>query len=205
MNKKILTIAITCFFCFLLITNYVVADKPEWAGKPEGITKQQAEPDALNESYLKGSREEKSQQCRNEIASLLEEECSSCHNEDVTVFTEKGNKTKEDMKAAIAIGVKCEYCHAGKEQFTDKFEMALNMFKLSEMMDVECNLCHKGKDILTSKGRTARTAMLLREWVKTGNKTCLECHDEKKQFELNPKGNEILESQMEEMLQAQKG
>ena len=34
MNKKILTIAITCSFCFLLITNYVVADKPEWAGKP---------------------------------------------------------------------------------------------------------------------------------------------------------------------------
>ena len=43
MNKKILTIAITCSFCFLLITNYVVADKPEWAGKPEGIIKQQAE------------------------------------------------------------------------------------------------------------------------------------------------------------------
>ena len=29
MIKKILTIAITCFFCFLLITNYVVADSPE--------------------------------------------------------------------------------------------------------------------------------------------------------------------------------
>ncbi len=43
MNKKILTIAITCSFCFLLITNYVVADKPEWAGKPEGIIKQQAD------------------------------------------------------------------------------------------------------------------------------------------------------------------
>jgi hypothetical protein len=40
MNKKILTIAITCSFCFLLITNYVVAEKPEWVGKPEGIVKQ---------------------------------------------------------------------------------------------------------------------------------------------------------------------
>ena len=154
------------------------------------------EPDALKESYLKGSREEKSRQCRNEIASLLEEECSSCHNEDVTVFTEKGNKTKEDMKAAIAIGVKCEYCHAGKEKFTDKFEMAVNMFKLSEMMDVECNFCHKGKDVLTSRGRTARTAMLLQKWVKTGNKICLECHVARKQFELNSNGKEILKTLM---------
>ena len=161
------------------------------------------EPDVLKESYLKGSREEKSQQCRNEIASVLEEECSSCHNEDVTVFTEKGNKTKEDMKAAIAIGVKCEYCHAGKEQFTDKFEIAINMFKLSEMMDVECNFCHKGKDVLTHKGETAKTAMLLREWVKKGNKVCLKCHDEKKQFELNSNGKEILKSQMDEMFQAE--
>jgi len=84
------------------------------------------EPDELEESYLKGSREEKSKQCEEEIASLLKEECSSCHNKDVTVFTEKGSKAKEDMKAAIAIGVKCEYCHAGKERFTDKFEMAVN-------------------------------------------------------------------------------
>ena len=194
MNKKILRIATTCFLCFLLFTNYVVADKPEWTGKPEGVTKQQAKPNDLKESYLKGSREEKSHQCRNEIASLLEEECSSCHNEDVTVFTEKGNKTKEDMKAAIAIGVKCEYCHAGKEQFTDKFEMAIEMFKLSEMMDVECNFCHKGKDILTPKGETAKTAMLVQNWVETGNEKCLKCHDEKKQFELNSNGKEILKT-----------
>ena len=152
------------------------------------------EPDALKESYLKGSREEKSQQCRDEIASLLEEECSSCHNEDVTVFTEKGNKTKEDMKVAIAIGVKCEYCHAGKEQFTDKFEMAINMFKLSETMDVECNFCHTGKDVLTSKGRAAKIVMLVQNWVETGSEKCLECHVEKKQFELNSKGKEILNS-----------
>ena len=138
--------------------------------------------------------EEKSRQCGNEVASLLGEDCSFCHNDDVTEFTEKGNRAKEDMKAAIAIGVTCEYCHAGKEQFTDKYEMAINMFKLSEMMDVECNFCHKGKDVLTSKGRTARTAMLLREWVKTGNKTCLECHVEKKQFELNSHGNSVLKT-----------
>ena len=154
------------------------------------------EPDALKESYLKGNREEKSRQCRNEIASLLEEECSSCHNEDVTVFTEKGNKTKEDMKAAIAIGVKCEYCHTGKGQFTDKFEMAINMFNLSEMMDVECDFCHKGKDILTLKGETAKTAMLVENWVETGNEKCLKCHIEKEQFELNSRGENVLKTLM---------
>ena len=72
------------------------------------------EPDVLQESYLKGSREEKSRQCRNDVASSLGKECSFCHNNDVTDFTEKGNKAKEDMKAAIAIGVKCDYCHTGK-------------------------------------------------------------------------------------------
>jgi membrane protein involved in colicin uptake len=56
MNKKILTIAITCSFCFLLITNYVVADKPEWAGKPEGIVKQQAEK-AKEEAERKAAKE----------------------------------------------------------------------------------------------------------------------------------------------------
>ena len=98
------------------------------------------------------------------------------------------------MKAAIAIGVKCEYCHAGKEQFTDKFEIAINMFKLSEMMDVECNLCHKGKDILTPQGRTAKTAMLVENWVETCNEKCLECHIEKKQFELNSHGENVLKT-----------
>lgn len=192
MNKKVLTVALTCGF-LLLIANYVVADKHE----------------ASKGSYFKGSREERSQQCRDEIASILEEECSLCHNEDVTHFTEKGIKAKLDIKAATAIGVKCDYCHAGRGQFTDKVDVAVKMFKLSEMMDVECNFCHNGKDVrghdvLTSQGRTARAAMLLREWAKTGNRICLECHVRKKQFELNTKGDQILRNQLEEMLQTHK-
>ncbi len=43
MNKKILTIAITCFSCLLLITCFAFADKPKWADKPEGVEKKQAE------------------------------------------------------------------------------------------------------------------------------------------------------------------
>ncbi len=152
------------------------------------------EPDVLQESYLKGSREEKSMQCRNDVASSLGEECSFCHNNDVTDFTEKGNKAKEDMKAAIAIGVKCDYCHTGKKQFTKKFEMADKMFELSGMMDVGCNFCHAGKDVLSPKGKTAKTAMLVQKWTKKGNNKCLECHVEKKQFELNSNGKESLES-----------
>jgi nitrate/TMAO reductase-like tetraheme cytochrome c subunit len=152
------------------------------------------EPDELKESYLNGSREEKSQQCRKEVASLFGGECTSCHNDDVTVFTEKGNKAKEDMKAAIAMGVKCEYCHAGKEHFSDKFKIAVNMFKLSELMAVECDFCHKGKDILTPRGETAKISMLVENWVETGNQKCLECHIEKKQFELNFHGENVLKT-----------
>lgn len=160
------------------------------------------EPDALQETYLKGTREEKSLQCGNEIASLLGEECSFCHNDDVTEFTENGNRAKVDMKASIAIGVKCDYCHAGKKQFTKKFGMAEKMFKLSEMMDVECNFCHTGKDILTPEGSTAKTAMLLQKWRKKGNKRCLKCHVEKEQFELNSDGKELIKSLMDEGEQA---
>jgi nitrate/TMAO reductase-like tetraheme cytochrome c subunit len=151
--------------------------------------------DDLQETYLKGNREEKKQQCSEEVAPALGRECSFCHNEDVTDFTEKGEKAKADMKAATAIGVKCDYCHAGKEQFTDKLEVAAKMIKLTEMMDVECSFCHAGKDVLTQKGMTAKTAMILQNWAKTGNKICLKCHYEKKQFELNAHGEEILNAQ----------
>ena len=43
MNKKILTIPITCFSYFSLITSFAVANKPEWAGKPEEVTEKAAE------------------------------------------------------------------------------------------------------------------------------------------------------------------
>ncbi len=153
------------------------------------------EPDALQETYLQGNREEKKLQCSKEVASALGEECSSCHNDDVTDFTKKGERAKEDMKAAIAIGVKCDYCHAGKEQFTGKLEVAAKMFRLSEMMDIKCNYCHAGKNILTQEGKMAKTAMMLQKWSETGNKKCLDCHVEKKQFELNFHGWEILNAQ----------
>ncbi len=153
------------------------------------------EPEMLQESYLQGTRDAKREQCSEEVASALGRECSFCHNEDVTDFTEKGEKAKVDMKAATAIGVKCNYCHAGTKQFTDKLEVAAKMIKLAKMMDVECSYCHAGKDVLNQKGMTAKTAMILQEWAETGNKTCLKCHEEKKQFELNAHGEEILNSQ----------
>lgn len=153
------------------------------------------EPETLQESYLQGNREEKRQQCSKEVASVLGRECSFCHNEEVTDFTKKGERAKVDMKAATAIGVKCDYCHAGTKQFTEKLEVAAKMIKLSEMMDVECSYCHAGKDVLTQKGITAKTAMILQDWAGNGNKICLKCHVEKKQFELNAHGEEILNSQ----------
>ena len=180
-NISISGIAILIVFSFGLLLNAGQSDIPE--------------PEMLQESYLQGSREEKSQQCSKEVASALGEECSSCHNDDVTDFTEKGERAKEDMKAAIAIGVKCDHCHAGKKQFTDKLEVAARMFELSEMMAIECNYCHAGENILTHEGKMAKTAMMLQKWSETGNKKCLDCHVEKKQFELNFHGWEIFNAQ----------
>ena len=152
-------------------------------------------PEVLRESYLLGTRDAKREQCNEEVASALGRECSFCHNEDMTDFTEKGNKAKLMMKNAIALGVKCNYCHAGKKQFTDKLEVAAKMIKLGKMMDVECSYCHAGKKVLTQKGMTAKTAMILQDWTGTGNKKCLKCHNEKEQFKLNDHGEEILNSQ----------
>ncbi len=149
----------------------------------------------LQETYLKGDKTERGRQCTNEVASTLEEECSTCHNNEVTELTEKGEKAKEMMKAAVAMDVKCDYCHVGKEEFTDRKEVAVMMFELSDLMGVECNFCHAGRETLTKEGKTAKTAMLLQEWFKTGNKKCLECHDEKKKFELNFHGWEVLNTQ----------
>ncbi len=151
--------------------------------------------DELHETYMVGSRDAKRQQCSEEVAPALGRECSFCHNVNASEFTKKGNKAKFMMKAAMALGVKCGFCHAGKKKFTEKLEVAAKMFKLAEMMDVECNFCHAGKDTFTHQGKTAKTAMLLQRWSKTGNKKCLECHDKKKKFELNFHGWEILNAQ----------
>ncbi len=153
------------------------------------------EPDKLQETFLVGSRDAKRHQCSEEVAPALGRKCSFCHNVSVTEFTKKGNKAKFMMRAAVALAVKCKFCHAGKKQFTDKLEIAAKMFKLTEMMDVECSFCHAGKEKFTHKGKTAKTAMILQRWVKTGNKKCLECHDKKKKFELNFHGWEILNAQ----------
>ncbi len=153
------------------------------------------EPEMLQESYLQGTRDAKREQCSKEVASALGRECSFCHNEDVTDLTEKGEKAKGDMKAATAMGVKCDYWHAGIEKFTEKLEVAAKMFRLTEMMDVECIFCHAGKDVLTQKGITAKTAMILQDWTGTGNKVCMKCHEKKKRFKLNDHGEEILNSQ----------
>jgi len=124
-----------------------------WAGQSD-----LPEPDALQETYLEGTREERGLQCANEVATLLGGECSSCHNDDVTELTEKGNRAKSDMQASIAIGVRCNYCHAVNKRFTNKYKIAVKMFELSEMMDVECSLCHNGKDNLTPAGSTSKNS-----------------------------------------------
>lgn len=153
------------------------------------------DPDVLQETYLKGDRKEKESQCSKEVALSLGVKCSYCHDDDVTTFTEKGEMAKRDMRVAVAIGVKCDYCHAGQGQFTEKKVIATKMFELAELMNVECDFCHAGKDILTLEGKTAKTAMILQEWAEHGSKKCLECHVEKKQFELNFHGWEVLNIQ----------
>ena len=58
MNKKILNITITCFSCLLLITGFAIADKPEWAGKPEWVDEKQAERE-LRKAELEAKKAER--------------------------------------------------------------------------------------------------------------------------------------------------
>ncbi len=141
--------------------------------------------------YFKGTKEERDAQVKR-ISSLFGVECNFCHNEDLTVFTEEGEKSKMMMKASVALGVDCDHCHVDRKHYKENEQEAKRMFELSEIMGTECSFCHAGKDKLTVKGEKSKTAFVTRAWATEGTKQCLECHIEKKQFALNFYGWQVL-------------
>ncbi len=141
--------------------------------------------------YFKGTKEEREAQVKR-ISALFGVECNFCHNEDLTVFTEEGEKSKKMMKASVALGVECDHCHVDRKHYKENEQEAKRMFELSEIMGTECNFCHAGKDKLTVKGEKSKTAFVTRAWATEGTKQCLECHIEKKQFALNFYGWQVL-------------
>lgn len=141
--------------------------------------------------YFKGTKDEREAQIKR-MTSLFGVECNFCHNEDLTIFTEEGKKSKEMMKASVALGVECDHCHIDRKRYKENEQQARKMFELCEIMGTECNFCHAGKDKLTPKGETSKTAFVTRAWATEGTKQCLECHIEKKQFALNFYGWQVL-------------
>ncbi|MCF6157223.1 MAG: hypothetical protein E3K32_01320 [wastewater metagenome] len=141
--------------------------------------------------YFRGTKEER-EAIIQRMTSLLGVDCNFCHNDDLTVFTEAGEKSKEMMNASVALGVECDYCHIDLKNFRENEQQARNMFELSETMGTECNFCHAGKDKLTTRGEKSKTAFVTREWVTKGTRQCLMCHIEKKQFALNYYGWQVL-------------
>lgn len=167
-------------FCF----GGIATANTEQAGKgTPGVT--------YSNPYFKGTKEEREVQIRR-MTSLFGVECDFCHNEDLTVFTEEGEKSKEMMKASVALGVECDYCHIDRKRYKENEQQARKMFELSEIMGTECNFCHAGKGKLTPKGERSKTAFVTRAWATEGTKQCLECHIEKKQFALNFYGWQVL-------------
>ncbi len=141
--------------------------------------------------YFKGTEEERDAQVKR-IATLFGVDCNFCHNEDLTIFTEDGEKSKTMMKSSVALGVECDYCHIDRKHYKENEKQAKRMFELCEIMGTECNFCHAGKDKLTVKGEKSKTAFVTRAWATEGTKQCLECHTEKKQFALNFYGWQVL-------------
>ncbi|MBE7446031.1 MAG: hypothetical protein HS132_12580 [Planctomycetia bacterium] len=141
--------------------------------------------------YFKGTKEEKEAQIKR-ITSLFGVGCDFCHNEDLTIFTDEGKKSREMMKASVALGVECDHCHVDRKHYKENEQQAKKMFELCEIMGTECNFCHAGKEKLTPKGETSKTAFVTRNWATEGTKRCLECHIEKKQFALNFYGWQVL-------------
>ena len=171
-------IAVSFYFETLALSN------AEQTGKaPPSVT--------YSNPYFKGTREERDAQVKR-IANLFGVECNFCHNEDLTIFSKEGEKSKEMMKASVALGVECDHCHVDRKHYKENEQQAKKMFELCEVMGTECNFCHAGKDKLTAKGEKAKTAFLTRAWAIEGTKQCLECHTEKKQFALNFNGWQVL-------------
>lgn len=141
--------------------------------------------------YFKGTKEEKEAQIRR-MTSLFGVDCDFCHNEDFTVFSKEGEKSKAMMKASVALGVECNHCHKDRNHYQENELQAKRMFELCDIMGTECSFCHAGKDKFTPKGERSKTAFLTRAWATEGTKPCLECHIEKKQFALNFYGWQVL-------------
>lgn len=170
-------IAISCF------ESYALSDTEQRRENTPSVT--------YSNPYFKGTKEEREALIKR-MTSLLGVDCNFCHNEDLTVFTEAGEKSKGMMKASVALGVECDHCHIDLKHYKENEQQARKMFELSEVMGTECNFCHAGKEKLTPKGEKSKTAFVTRDWATEGTKQCLACHIEKKQFALNFYGWQVL-------------
>jgi nitrate/TMAO reductase-like tetraheme cytochrome c subunit len=141
--------------------------------------------------YFKGTREDREAQIK-KITTLFGVDCNFCHDENLTVFTEEGEISKEMMKVSVALGVECDYCHIDMKHYKENEQKARKMFELCKIMGTECSFCHDGKGKFTQKGERSKTAFVTRAWATEGTKQCLECHIEKKQFALNFYGWQVL-------------
>lgn len=184
-NKRYLKfyIFVVCTVIFFYFENITSSNTEQIVKSKPGVT--------YSNPYFKGNKEERDAQVKR-IASLFGVDCNFCHNEDLTVFTEEGEKSKIMMKASVALGVECDYCHVDRKHYKENEQQAKRMFELCEIMGTECNFCHAGKDKFTTKGEKSKTAFVTRAWPTEGTKQCLECHIEKKQFALNFYGWQVM-------------
>jgi len=184
-NKRYLKfyVFVVCIVIFFYFENITSSNTEQIVKSKPGAT--------YSNPYFKGNKEERDAQVKR-IASLFGVDCNFCHNEDLTVFTEEGEKSKIMMKASIDLGVECDYCHVDRKHYKENEQQAKRMFELCEIMGTECNFCHAGKDKFTTKGEKSKTAFVTRAWATEGTRQCLECHIEKKQFALNFYGWQVL-------------
>lgn len=173
---------VTCSILFAYFGNFALSSEEKWEIGAPGVT--------YSNPYFKGSKEEKEAIIKR-MTSLLGVECNFCHNNELTVFTEAGEKSKNMMKASVALGVECDHCHVDLKHFKENEPQARKMFELSTVMGAECSFCHAGKGKLTPKGEKSKTAFVTRDWATEGSQQCLTCHIEKKQFALNYYGWQV--------------
>ncbi len=179
-NRWIFIVCFGMFFCF---GNIALSNAEQTEKIAPSVT--------YSNPYFKGTKEDREAQIK-KMTSLFGVDCEFCHNEDLTTFTEEGEKSKGMMKASVALGVECDHCHIDRKRYKENEQQARKMFELCEIMGTECNFCHAGKNKLTQKGERSKTAFVTRAWATEGTKQCLECHTEKKQFALNFYGWQVL-------------
>src|SRR3989304_597925 len=125
-----LYVFVICMVMFFYFGNSALTNTEQTAKSKPDVT--------YSNPYFKGTKEEREAQVKR-ISALFGVECNFCHNEDLTVFTEEGDKSKMMMKASVALGVRPPLRRDGGHDGTARGDARPGPGRGAEIMGTECS------------------------------------------------------------------